>query len=779
MTISTTTRKAGPYLGTGLVSAYLFAFTVLAAADVLVTVRDTSQVETVLADPADYTVALNADQNSSPGGTVTLTAPLTDGYYLVITSDQPATQPVDLISQGGFYPDVIDEALDRQTILVQQLEEEVGRALKVPVSSGPSTVLDLPVPEANTVIGWDLPGISLRNWSPAELAIHTDFGDAVVTSLTAITVDTALAGPVDLLSNGGFNIAAGKTLTINGPFRAPLHRVFFGSGAVVFGADSVAEVFPQWWGAKGDGVVDDAPAFRAAVIAITTTGGKIKVPAGLYRLASCDAAEITKDERCAFILKDNMKVIGDGGAKLWLDGNTLKDVAPFNAGSRFSFIGVLQGAVNCEIGHLEFTSNGWVLDITFRSYNAVACMGDRFWIHDLYMKNLPGRNMIRVGNRNPSYPAYIHISKNGVIERITCINGNQNVPGNTVADDCSFFYMESDGTHVKDVVIKNDSLIPGAYCGGIEMHGDRIVVDSCTFENLTPALYSGNVGEERTGNTVRDCLFNRCSGGVSILSKLDHFTVSGNLFLDTGISGDIGMPVWCSIWADRVKHLRIENNTIVSTTPEARPCFSLPSIQGGILSGNIVRGRTGVASLGITPGEPIDGVIVSKNVIIPETNYPAFNVGIISIDTAASGNTETVKNIEVFENFYWVPAGSSRFNLAVCIDNGGTTNTENINFFNNRMINGGLNSVWGTGAALVSGNISSMGEKRGATASVADGGTITHGLGATPVVVIAVGSVAGEMVSVTAKSSTTFTVAIKKNDGTAGTSQTIYWQAWI
>lgn len=637
------------------------------------------------------------------------------------------------------------------------------------------------------------PYVDIRAMSPT-----VDISDGSVSAVAALTAAAAIGSPVLIppgtylidsscsctasliMSGGKFSIASGKTLTINGPIQAPLAQIFSGDGAVVLGGGAAAEIYPHWWGALGNGVQDDAPAFRAAVDAITTTGGKIKVPAGLYRLASCDAAEITRDERCAFILKDNMRIIGEGGAKLWLDGETLKDVAPFNAGSRFSFIGVLQGAVNCEIGHLEFTSNGWVLDITFRSYNAVACMGDHFWIHDLYMKNLPGRNMFRIGNRQhpTSYPAYIHISKNGVIERITCINGNQNVPGNTVADDCSFFYMESDGTHVKDVVIKNDSLIPGSYCGGIEMHGDRIVVDSCTFENLTPALYSGNVGEERTGNTVRDCLFNRCSGGVSILSKLDHFTVSGNLFLDTGITGDVGMPVWCSIWADRVKHLRIENNTIVSTTPETRYCFLLPSIQGGIISGNIVRGRPALASLGITPGEPIDGVIVSKNVIIPETNLPAFNVGIIVIGTAASGNTETVKNIEVFENFYWIPAGSSRFNLAICIDNGGTTNTENINFFNNRMINGGLNSVWGTGAALVSGNIISMGEKRGATASVADGGTITHGLGATPAVVTAVGSVAGEIVSVTAKSSTTFTVAIKKHDGTAGTAQTIYWAVW-
>lgn len=65
----------------------------------------------------------------------------------------------------------------------------------------------------------------------------------------------------------------------------------------------------------------------------------------------------------------------------------------------------------------------------------------------------------------------------------------------------------------------------------------------------------------------------------------------------------------------------------------------------------------------------------------------------------------------------------------------------------------------------------------GATASVADGGTITHGLGSTPRVVLANPVTAGEFVSITAKDGTTFTVAIKKHDNTAGTTQTIYWLA--
>lgn len=66
---------------------------------------------------------------------------------------------------------------------------------------------------------------------------------------------------------------------------------------------------------------------------------------------------------------------------------------------------------------------------------------------------------------------------------------------------------------------------------------------------------------------------------------------------------------------------------------------------------------------------------------------------------------------------------------------------------------------------------------RGSTAAVTDGATITHGLGTTPTWVIVQATVASQMVSVTAIGATTFTVAIKTDAGTAGSSQTIHWEA--
>lgn len=70
-------------------------------------------------------------------------------------------------------------------------------------------------------------------------------------------------------------------------------------------------------------------------------------------------------------------------------------------------------------------------------------------------------------------------------------------------------------------------------------------------------------------------------------------------------------------------------------------------------------------------------------------------------------------------------------------------------------------------------------ENHGTAASVADGGTIAHGLAAAPTYVSVAASAAGEIVTVASVDGTNITVAIKDNDDSTGTTQTIYWEARV
>ncbi len=131
MTISSTTRTAGPFTGTGVATVFPFAFKVFQAADLFVTTLNTTTgVQATLVLNTDFSGALNANQDSNPGGSITLTAgPLATGYSLTITSAMANLQLTEYLNQGGFYPEVLTASLDRATILIQQLQVAVTNVL--------------------------------------------------------------------------------------------------------------------------------------------------------------------------------------------------------------------------------------------------------------------------------------------------------------------------------------------------------------------------------------------------------------------------------------------------------------------------------------------------------------------------------------------------------------------------------------------------------------------------------------------------------------------------
>ncbi len=168
MTIASTVRIAGPYTGTGSVSTYPFSFKVFQASDVLVKQTDLSGNITTLVLTTDYSVSLSSDQNANPGGSINLNSPLPNGYQLVISSQVQELQGTSLTNNGGFYPSVIENALDYLTILVQQLQTNVSNALQLPITvTGVSTTL--PTPVGGQLIGWNASGTALVNLTPSGL----------------------------------------------------------------------------------------------------------------------------------------------------------------------------------------------------------------------------------------------------------------------------------------------------------------------------------------------------------------------------------------------------------------------------------------------------------------------------------------------------------------------------------------------------------------------------------------------------------------------------------
>lgn len=169
MTISSSTRKAGPFTGNGTATTFPFTFKVFQASDLLVVRLNTStSVESTLVLNTDYTVALNQNQNTNPGGSIVLGSVLATGFTLTATSNIQNLQPTDLTNQGGFYPTVINDALDRATIQIQQIQGEVSRSLTIPISdNGINLTLPTASNRANKALVFDEngnPRVSVDNY---------------------------------------------------------------------------------------------------------------------------------------------------------------------------------------------------------------------------------------------------------------------------------------------------------------------------------------------------------------------------------------------------------------------------------------------------------------------------------------------------------------------------------------------------------------------------------------------------------------------------------------
>lgn len=83
-----------------------------------------------------------------------------------------------------------------------------------------------------------------------------------------------------LLEGAKLSPDAGVTLTINGSIDAGLYQIFTGSGTIA-GSSKIDKCYPQWWGAKSDGITNDTSAIQNA-LNFSSNNCICHIPKGTY-----------------------------------------------------------------------------------------------------------------------------------------------------------------------------------------------------------------------------------------------------------------------------------------------------------------------------------------------------------------------------------------------------------------------------------------------------------------------------------------------------------------
>lgn len=174
------------YTGDGTQVAFTYPFPIFADADIEVYEDATLKILTT-----DYTVAGAGESN---GGSVTLNTAPTSGVVVTLRRNMTVARTTDFQESGEFRAKVINDELDKQVAFTQQVEEDLGRSLRLSATDAAAT-LELPVKadRLGKVLAFD-PATGEPVSSTTTLsAIESGAADAAASAAVALASETAAA----------------------------------------------------------------------------------------------------------------------------------------------------------------------------------------------------------------------------------------------------------------------------------------------------------------------------------------------------------------------------------------------------------------------------------------------------------------------------------------------------------------------------------------------------------------------------------------------------------
>ena len=154
MTVNSTTLKSGPYNTDGVTKSFSATFQYIEDSDIVVTLLNTTTgATTVGVLNTDFTVVDNVAPiiggtvtiaNNGFGGIASATGIIAAGYTVTLNPSIPQLQQESYPNAGLFPSLAVEQALDRLTLIAQELQLGSNQSMKTPVTDSASITTTIP-----------------------------------------------------------------------------------------------------------------------------------------------------------------------------------------------------------------------------------------------------------------------------------------------------------------------------------------------------------------------------------------------------------------------------------------------------------------------------------------------------------------------------------------------------------------------------------------------------------------------------------------------------------
>ena len=589
MTISTTASRIS-YNGNGVTTEFSFPYRFLTNGDLVVLSVSSTGVETTKTLTTDYTLTGAGDD---AGGSVTMLVAPASGTRLIIYRDTGITQETDYISGDPFPAETHERALDRLTMIAQEIGSDADRSIKVPVGDSSSLTTVLP---------------AAANRLDKFIVFDSVTGETELSTVTQTQVASAVAAAY----------AAGSTADAVTFLQA-------GTGAVSQSVQAVLRRF-KFIGDFGTlGAGNDAAIFQAALDDASGTHAVIMIPGNTT--IQLGAGSVTSDGA--------VRVVGLGGRDrtyiTWTSTTAFAWTHTAGLGGGLQMEGVtMSGPLSCTAGGaISIQASGGVA-------NSNTKIKDCTFVNGFYHLYMPAAHSWEMaGNTHTNYieagiytgntvdqdegDSYIHdcgFFANGASAKavVQVGAGGLKIMQNKMYGGQYGYYMDLAASAVTSILIIQGNSIEFQTHSGIRMRNTggsgsftQIIINGNQFSGQPTPINLDHSSTCFVSATISDNLIG-AAAGAGTTAAITVNTVPLSVITDNQIYGTgttvLGISVGSGSFASRVENNNVygcvtDVTNAVSSGVASATSIALPNWTDSI----VVTGTTNITSIAAGSGQ--------------------------------------------------------------------------------------------------------------------------------------------------------------------------------